>query len=126
MSKGKIRLIALMKDATSTEGKTEAVAEQPRYNIGTLVVRKETKPGQALNRKTADVKSEAAPDTKISDGMKEDEWWCEICGNKIDHPPQYCCNGFDCGCRGLPTGPPVCSEKCYDKFVRKVQRKESK
>jgi len=28
-----------------------------------------------------------------------------------------CCSGHECGCMGLPTEPPVCSEKCYDTFM---------
>ncbi len=41
--------------------------------------------------------------------------FCEICGTEIE--VRMCCNSFDCGCRGLPVDPPVCSEECYDKLM---------
>ena len=40
---------------------------------------------------------------------------CVICNKEIDIT--LCCDGKDCGCRGLPIEPPVCSRKCYDKFM---------
>ena len=35
---------------------------------------------------------------------------CEICSKEIQ--VEYCCNGHNCGCRGMSINPPVCSEKC--------------
>lgn len=32
-----------------------------------------------------------------------------------DYDPKMCCDGFECGCMGQPTEPPVCSKECYDK-----------
>lgn len=37
-----------------------------------------------------------------------------------------CCSGHECGCAGLPTEPPVCSEKCYDIFMSEEYREEKK
>ena len=43
---------------------------------------------------------------------------CEICGEFIaGWEPNYCCSGFECGCRGLPEEPPICSNECWDKFM---------
>ena len=40
---------------------------------------------------------------------------CEICSKEIE--VTLCCNAFDCGCMGLPIEPPVCSDKCSDKYM---------
>jgi len=44
---------------------------------------------------------------------------CDICGTEIEI--QMCCSGHECGCKGMPVDPPVCSNKCYDEFMK--QRK---
>lgn len=44
--------------------------------------------------------------------MSKVKGFCEVCGDDIEIT--LCCSSFDCGCRGLPIHPPVCSEKCYD------------
>ncbi len=31
-----------------------------------------------------------------------------------------CCSGRDCGCMGMPSEPPVCSEKCYKIYTMKA------
>lgn len=50
--------------------------------------------------------------------MDEDKYYCEVYGKLLEnYDPQFCCNSFDCGCRGLPTNPSVCSEKCWDKML---------
>ena len=42
------------------------------------------------------------------------EYWCQICGRTLpDYEPQWCCNGTDCGCRGLPINAPYCDE-CWN------------
>lgn len=59
------------------------------------------------------------------DGMKTWEEWmkdgrrdhCIVCDKKLHYKPEYCCGGFECGCYGLPIEPPVCSNKCCDKFM---------
>lgn len=50
------------------------------------------------------------------------ETHCENCGiSYMSEPPQYCCNGRDCGCYGMPiNGPFVCSEECYHFLKLKV------
>lgn len=49
----------------------------------------------------------------------EKDWFCDICGEPIK--VHICCNSFDCGCMGLPTEPPFCSNECYDKFINKKE-----
>ncbi len=40
---------------------------------------------------------------------------CLICGRPVpDYVPEYCCNGFECGCHGQPSEPCVCSPACGD------------
>jgi len=40
---------------------------------------------------------------------------CLICGKVVDdYEPSWCCNGQECSCRGQPTNPCVCSDKCED------------
>ena len=42
---------------------------------------------------------------------------CLVCGKDVpDYKPEYCCNGTDCGCRGLPTEPCVCPEH-WEEFM---------
>ena len=43
---------------------------------------------------------------------------CEICRKPLlDYEPTYCCNGIDCGCKGLPVEPAICSERCWDVLI---------
>lgn len=43
---------------------------------------------------------------------------CIVCGTPMsDYKPEYCCNGSDCGCRGMPIEPPVCSKDCFDRLM---------
>jgi len=36
---------------------------------------------------------------------------CLRCGVPVEgYKLEYCCNGSDCGCRGLPLEPPLCAE----------------
>ena len=40
---------------------------------------------------------------------------CCMCHKELpDYNPSMCCDGFECGCRGLPLDPPVCSPECED------------
>jgi hypothetical protein len=41
--------------------------------------------------------------------------FCIVCGEEIEI--SICCNGDECGCRGQPIEPPICSESCYDKLI---------
>ena len=42
-------------------------------------------------------------------------WVCLICGRPVpDYRPEYCCNGFECGCHGQPRDPCVCLPECGD------------
>lgn len=45
-----------------------------------------------------------------------DKGFCEICGTEIE--VKMCCSGHECGCMGLPVDPPVCSESCYDQYMK--------
>lgn len=43
---------------------------------------------------------------------------CEVCNKPVpEYVPKYCCNGFGCGCFGLPVEPCICSEECWNKVV---------
>lgn len=47
---------------------------------------------------------------------------CEICDKEIpDYDPQMCCNGHMCGCMGQPNNPPVCSDECYEVFIKLIE-----
>lgn len=40
---------------------------------------------------------------------------CLICDKPVrSYEPQYCCNGYECGCLGRPTNPCICSDRCHD------------
>ncbi len=57
--------------------------------------------------------------TEMERRMEEPEGeYCEIC-NKFVEGFKYkkCCNGFDCGCMGMPIEPCICSNECWDKFM---------
>ena len=56
-------------------------------------------------------------DTKYSIEDSKVIFQCIICGKEVfDYEPEYCCNGDDCCCRGLPVEPPLCSEECSKKL----------
>jgi len=47
---------------------------------------------------------------------------CEICKKVVDDfVPEYCCDGTDCGCMGLPIEPCFCSKECEDKFDERIE-----
>lgn len=47
---------------------------------------------------------------------------CAICDKAVpDYKPQICCNAFDCGCQGKPVDPPICSNECWEKFLKDKQ-----
>lgn len=49
---------------------------------------------------------------------------CLECGSEVkDYKPEYCCNGIDCGCYGLPIHPPICSDKCWTNLLNKGRDK---
>lgn len=56
--------------------------------------------------------------------MKESQ--CQGCGKTIgipaDYEPEYCCNGYECGCMGLPINPMLCDE-CEEKHFGKREEK---
>lgn len=41
----------------------------------------------------------------------ENEYPCEICGEALDYEPEFCCDGYQCGCGGEPAEPLIC-EAC--------------
>lgn len=48
------------------------------------------------------------------------EYGCIVCHKALsNYDPQMCCNGFDCGCMGQPTNPPVCSEECWGALMNR-------
>lgn len=54
----------------------------------------------------------------------KDNHACDVCGGDmpVEYEPLFCCNGFDCACRGLPTNQPVCSEKCWDELKNRGRK----
>lgn len=45
------------------------------------------------------------------------ELTCMVCGKDFMGPePVMCCSGKECGCKGMPVEPVVCSEECYEKI----------
>lgn len=43
-------------------------------------------------------------------------WKCFVCGVDVpDYEPEYCCDGRECGCMGMPIEPPLCSKSCSEK-----------
>lgn len=49
------------------------------------------------------------------------EFDCMVCHKSLpdDYDPKMCCSGYDCGCRGMPTNPPVCSDECWEKLMNR-------
>lgn len=45
---------------------------------------------------------------------------CIVCGIEID--VEICCSGKDCGCMGMPTEPPVCSDMCYEELADNYEK----
>lgn len=40
---------------------------------------------------------------------------CYICGKPVtDYTPEWCCDGTECACMGMPIEPPYCDE-CRDR-----------
>ncbi|NRD80331.1 hypothetical protein HPT25_23700 [Bacillus sp. BRMEA1] len=52
-------------------------------------------------------------------------WFCDSCFTSIrvkrNYKPEHCCNGFECGCYGMPINPVFC-DKCEQKIFGKVLR----
>ncbi len=46
---------------------------------------------------------------------------CDICNIPISIT--MCCSGRDCGCMGMPTEIPVCSEKCEKEYMKRQRIK---
>jgi len=45
---------------------------------------------------------------------------CMVCGSTFEsEEPTFCCSGRDCGCLGMPIEPEICSDKCYEEFLKK-------
>lgn len=46
---------------------------------------------------------------------------CDVCGCIVeDYEPEYCCDGRECCCMGLPIGPCLCGkEDCVEKLFGK-------
>jgi len=43
---------------------------------------------------------------------------CSMCDKDVpDYEPEICCSSPDCGCRGLPIYPCICSSACWDKML---------
>lgn len=52
---------------------------------------------------------------------KNGNYQCFICKKIMPtnyQPEQACCNGYHCGCHGLPDWPAICSQECNNKFSK--------
>ena len=51
---------------------------------------------------------------------------CILCGKDVkNYKPEYCCNGKECGCMGLPIEPPLCDDKkCQEKVYGRQELKQ--
>lgn len=48
---------------------------------------------------------------------------CMICDKELkDYDPKMCCSGYMCGCRGMPTEPPICSTECWDALMNRREK----
>ena len=48
---------------------------------------------------------------------------CMMCGKDMpDYEPKMCCSGRECGCMGMPTNPPICSDECWDRLMNRRHR----
>lgn len=56
--------------------------------------------------------------------MSKEKGFCDVCSFEIE--VNLCCSGHECGCMGLPTEPPICSEECYDKYMNKEYQDKRK
>jgi hypothetical protein len=46
---------------------------------------------------------------------------CLICRKPVPgYEPVMCCDGFQCGCYGIPTNPCLCSEACSDALFNNI------
>jgi hypothetical protein len=48
---------------------------------------------------------------------------CLECNTNDIPDPEYCCNGYMCGCMGLPIDPPYCDECWTNKNITKGEMK---
>ncbi|WP_299076630.1 hypothetical protein [uncultured Paraglaciecola sp.] len=50
-------------------------------------------------------------------------WDCEFCGNEAPgYEPEYCCDGYECGCGGMPAESCFCSDDCANAYEEKEER----
>jgi hypothetical protein len=46
---------------------------------------------------------------------------CLICNKPVpDYIEEMCCDGYQCGCRGMPTYPCICSDECDDALMKYI------
>ncbi len=59
---------------------------------------------------------------KLKELLTNVEYECQVdgCTNEIE-TPKMCCDGRECGCMGMPTEPPVCSEECYIAYIKQIR-----
>jgi hypothetical protein len=59
--------------------------------------------------------------------MTDHQTKCYQCGNAVkEYIPEFCCNGSDCCCRGLPIHPPICSNKCWTNLLNRGRNEKDK
>jgi hypothetical protein len=50
--------------------------------------------------------------------MTSSDYICMVCNGLLGYVPDMCCTDPYCGCRGLPTEAPICSDECYTKWKK--------
>lgn len=50
------------------------------------------------------------------------DYTCLVCGGPLGYEPEFCCNGSECGCYGQPIDPPICSQECWEKYMKPRDR----
>ncbi|MFV1457762.1 hypothetical protein [Bacillus mycoides] len=57
--------------------------------------------------------------------VKTKPWVCDGCGfiTKVekDYEPKMCCNGYECGCFGMPIEPVFC-DSCEERYYGSPNR----
>lgn len=49
---------------------------------------------------------------------------CADCG-MTEMDIEFCCDGHECGCKGLPIHPPTCSKECDENFFGRGENNDN-
>ncbi|MBU8573697.1 hypothetical protein [Bacillus pumilus] len=50
---------------------------------------------------------------------------CIQCGKVTTIDIEFCCDGYECGCKGLPIHPPTCSKECDENFFGRGENNDN-